>query len=116
MLARYGGDWSAFPQSNIVTLAFTWIISSLLTGLAARHFQTLRSWLPLSVVAIASTFLVVLAMLGLTKALYPAKPQMSFRSVEEKMIFMAKEAASWVKADKSVDLDYTIKSVEVIEG
>lgn len=31
------------------------------------------------------------------------------------MIFLAKEAASWVKTDKSVDLDYTIKSVEVIE-
>ena len=116
MLLHYRWDWSAVPQPYFVTLTVTWIISALLVGLAASHFQFLRSWLPISLVSIASTFVVVFAMLGLTKAIYPSKARTSFRSAEEKMIYMAKEAANWVKADKSIDLDYTIESIEVVEG
>ncbi len=115
LLSRHPGPWTTYPVRNLVPLVFGWIITALLLGTAARRFGRLRSWGWICLGTVAGWFAVLGLMLVTMDAMYGSPPRPKFSNTDEMMVYMAKEATKWVKADRKLDLDYSFESIKTIE-
>ncbi|HXT38704.1 MAG TPA: hypothetical protein VN887_01645 [Candidatus Angelobacter sp.] len=114
MVSRHSGHWSTYPPRNFVVLVVAWVITALILGAAASRFERLRSWWGIGLGTVVGSFVVLGLMLFTVEKVYgTASPK--FSSTEEMMVYFANETTKWVKADRSIDLDYSLDSIKLIE-
>lgn len=115
MIERHPGHWTTYPLSKLVVLGIGWIITSLLLGVAATRFERIRSWWGIGVGTVTGSVVVLSLMLLVAEKLYGPQKTPTFKTTDEMMVYLAAKAAEWVKADRGIDLDYTVDSIKVIE-
>jgi hypothetical protein len=115
MVSRHPGHWSTYPPQNVVALVFAWVITALLLGMAATRSEKFRSWWGIGIGTVIGWFVVFGLMLFIVERLYgpPARPK--FKSTGEMMVYFASEAATWVKKDRGIALDYSVDSIKIVE-
>lgn len=112
LVSRHPGP---YPARNFVVLVVAWIITALLLGVAATHFERLRSWWGIGLGTVAGSFVVLNLMLFTVERAHRPPPAPKFKSTDEMMAHFAGEAAKWVKKDRDINLDYSLESVRVVE-
>lgn len=115
MISRHSGPWSTYPLRNLMVLVGAWIITALLLGAAATHFQRLRSWAGIGLGTVAGSFVVLGLMLFTVQRIYGAPRTPQFQSTDQMMVYFAGEAAQWVQKDRGITLDYSLESVRIVE-
>lgn len=115
MVSRHDGPWSTFPVQKVAILGICWILTALLLGVVATRFERLRSWWGIGAGTVVMSF-VVMAILFATSQAANRKPEYpEFKTTDAMMEYLGKEAAKWVKTDRSVELDYSLESIKTIE-
>jgi hypothetical protein len=115
LASRSQGDWSALRPAYYAGMGFSWIITTLLVGLAASRFNRLSSWWGIGLGTVAGWFVVMGLMMLLLRVASPSVSEPKFANTDEMMKHFASEAALWVKQDKGIELDYSLDSIKVIE-
>jgi hypothetical protein len=70
MVSRHPGPWSTYPARNLLVLIVAWVVTGLLLGVAATHFERLRSWFAIGLGTVAGSF----AVLGIMLLLVQPRP------------------------------------------
>ena len=115
MVSQHSRPWQTYPFRNLVVLVVAWAVTALLIGVAATHFQKLRSWGSTALATMAGSFLVMGLMMLTTEWAVRSPPAPKFKSTAEMMTYFAAETTKWVKRDRGIDLDYSLESVRIVE-
>lgn len=115
MVSRHDGPLATFPTRNLAILGICWILTALLLGVVATRFERLRSWWGIGTGTVAMSFAVMATLFATShlanrKAAYP-----EFKTTDAMMEYLGKEAAKWVKADRGVELDYSLESIRIMK-
>ncbi|HMC28268.1 MAG TPA: hypothetical protein VKM56_10805, partial [Verrucomicrobiae bacterium] len=115
MGSRHAGDWSAYSPRNFLVLIIAWITTALFLGVAATRFEKLRSWLGISLGTVAGSLVVLGLMVMIAERVYGPPKTPKFKTTDEMMAYLASEATKWVRKDRSIDLDYSVDSIRIID-
>ena len=114
-VAHHSGHWTTYPRVKLVILAIAWILTALLSGVVVTRFEKLRSWWTVGIGTVAVSFAVLGLMLVTVERIYGRGAPPKFETPDQMMKYAAAETAKWVKKDRGIDLDYSLKSIQVIE-
>ena len=115
MLSRHPGDWASYPPRNFVVLIVAWVLTALLLGWVATRFEWLRCWVAVGLGTLVGSLVVLGSMLLIVQRAYQPAAPANFKNTDEMMVYLAGEAAKWVKADRDIELDYSVESIKVVE-
>ena len=107
MVSRHPGDWPSYPPRDLVVLVVAWIVTALLLGVVATHFQKLQSWWGIGLGTVMGSFLALGLMLFTVETVYSPSAPPRFKTADDMMVYFAAETTKWVKKDRGIDLDYS---------
>src|SRR5258708_1518421 len=113
MISRHPGHLSTYSPKQLIGIAIAWLVTASLLGIASTRFEGLRSWPGICLGTVVGWFAVMGLMYAAAPMLRKQPPPPKFANTDEMMVYLAKEAETWVKEDKSIALDYSIGSVTI---